>query len=116
MTAVKDSIFYCVFFQGFPDFKKVKHRHIYGIDLSILDGNRKNQINCVPAMPDGNGNYQKEFRLFGTGMGINKNPSRYLERDRETQKSLPAVREWEFKAFPLINLQEREFPLMPAFN
>ena len=67
-------------------------------------------------MHDWNGNYQKEFRLFGTGMGINKNPSRYLGWDRETQKSLPAVREWKFKAFPLVNLQEREFPLMPVLN
>ena len=74
----------------------------------------KNQINCVPAMRDGNGNYQKTFPIFRMGTGITKKLSRYLGRERETQKSLPAVQEREFKAFPLGNIRDRKFPLMPT--
>ena len=75
--------------------------------------NRKNQINCVPAIRDGNGNYLKACPLFGTGTGTTKKLSRYLRWERETQKSFPALRERESKAFPWGNIQEREFPLMP---
>ena len=53
------------------------------------------------------------FPLFGTGRGISKNLSHYLEQERETQKSVPAVWELKFKAFLLGNIREREFPLMP---
>ena len=65
-------------------------------------------------MRDGNKNYQKAFLLFGTGTGITKKLSRYLGRERENQKSCSAVQEWEFNAFPLGNIREREFPLMPG--
>ena len=71
-----------------------------GFSSPFCDGNGKNQKNFVLAMRDGNRNYQKAFPLFGTGTG---NP-----------KNFPAVREREFKAFPLGNIREREFPLMPA--
>ena len=77
-----------------------------GLNSSFWDGNRKNQINCVPAMRDGNGNNQKVFPLFGTGTGITKKLSRYFGRERETPKSLPAVWELEFKSFPLGNIQD----------
>ena len=63
-------------------------------------------------MQDGNENYQKGFPLSGMGTEITKKPSHYLGRERETQKSLPAVWEREFMAFPLGNIWEREFPLM----
>ena len=66
------------------------------------DGNRKNQINCVPAIRDRNKNFQKAFPLFVTGTG---NP-----------KTLHAFREREFKTFPLGNIRVREFPLMPAIS
>ena len=64
-------------------------------------------------MREGNGKYQKAFTQFGTD-GITKKLSRYSGRERETQKSLPAILEREFKAFPLGNIREREFPLMPV--
>ena len=67
-------------------------------------------------MRDGNRNYQKASPLFGKKMGITKKLLRYSGRERETQKSLPAFRESEFKAFPLGNIQEREFPLIPALT
>ena len=67
-------------------------------------------------MQDGNGNYQKAFPLFGMGTGITKKLSHYLGRERETPKSLPAVLEREFKAFPLGNIREQEFPLMPGHH
>ena len=85
-----------------------------GLTSSFWDGLRENPNKCVPAIWDGNGNYQKAFPLFGTGTGITNKLSRYSGRERETQKNLPAVREREFKAFPLGNIREREFPLMPA--
>ena len=67
------------------------------------------------------------FPLFGTGMGITKKLSRYSGREWELpksfpaiwdgngnpQKKIPAVWEREFKAFPLENIREREFLLMP---
>ena len=59
----------------------------------------------VPGMRDGNGNYQKAFPLYGMGTEIAKKLSRYLRRESETQKSLPAVWEQEIKAFPLGNIQ-----------
>ena len=65
-------------------------------------------------MRDGIGNYQKAFPLFGTETGIIKMLSRYSGWEWETKTILPAVREQEFKAFPLGNLREREFPLMPV--
>ena len=48
------------------------------------------------------------------GTGVTKKLSGYSGRERETQKSLPAVRERELKAFHLGNIREQEFPLMPA--
>ena len=36
---------------------------------SFWDGYGNNQINCVPAIWDGNRNYQKAFLLFGTWTG-----------------------------------------------
>ena len=85
-----------------------------GLTSPFRDGNGKKQIDCVPAIWDGNGNYQKAFPLFGKGTGITKKLSRYLGQERETQKSLPAVWEREFKAFSLGDILEQEFPLMPA--
>ena len=70
--------------------------------------------NCVPDMPDGNENYQEAFPLFGKGTGFTKKLSHYSGREQETQKSLPAVQDREFKAFLLGNIREREFPLMPV--
>ena len=69
------------------------------------------------------------FPLFGLRTGITKKKiSRYSGRERELPKSFPAIRdrngkpkktlpavwEWEFEAFMLGNIREREFPLMPA--
>ena len=71
-----------------------------GLTSSLRVGKGKNQINCVPAIRDGNGNYQKSIPLFGTGTG--------------NLKKIPAVWQREFKAFPLGNIREREFPLMPG--
>ena len=39
-----------------------------------------------------------------------------LDWNKKPKKSLPVVQESEFKAFPLGNIQEREFPLMPALT
>ena len=85
-----------------------------GLTSPFQDGNRKkpNKLcsrytgwerelpKSFPVIRDGKGNYQKAFPLLGTGTG---NP-----------KSLPAVRERELKAFPLGNIREREFSLMPG--
>ena len=38
--------------------------------------------------------------------------SRYLGLEQETQHSFPSVWEQEFKAFPLGNMPEREFPVI----
>ena len=67
---------------------------------SRYSGREEELPKSFPAIRDWNGNYQKYLPLFGTGTG---NP-----------KTLPAVWEREFKAFPLGNIREREFPLMPG--
>ena len=63
-------------------------------------GRERELPKSFPAIWDGNGNYQKL--------------SRYLGRERETKKSFLAVWEREFKGFPLGNIREREFLLMPG--
>ena len=69
--------------------------------LHYQNGNmKKKTMNGVPAIGAGNGKYKKSFPPFGTGIG---NP-----------KWFPAVWEREFKAYPLGNTREREFPLMPV--
>ena len=56
---------------------------LLGLTYPFWDRSGKKQINCVPAIWDGNGNYQKAFPLFGTGTGITKKLSRYSGRERE---------------------------------
>ena len=63
----------------------------------------------------GNGNYQKVFPLFGKGTAITKKLSRSSVQEQQTPKSLMALWEWEFKTFPLGNIQEHEFLLMPEY-
>ena len=58
---------------------------LMGLTCQFRDGNGKKQINCVPAIWDGNGNYQKAFPIFGKGTGITKKLSCYFGRERETQ-------------------------------
>ena len=50
--------------------------------FAFLDGNRKNQINCVPATWHRNGKNQKYFLLFGTGTEITRKLSCYSGRER----------------------------------
>ena len=52
-----------------------------GLTSPFWDGNGKKTNKCVPAIWDGNGNYQKSFLRFGWGTGITKNLSRYLGRE-----------------------------------
>ena len=87
-----------------------------GLTSPFRDRNAKNQTNCVPAIWDGNGKYQKAFPLFGTGTGITKKLSCSSGRELDTQITLPAVGERALKAFPLGNIQEWEFPLMPVLT
>ena len=42
-------------------------------------GREREYLKSLPAIRDGNGNYQKGFPLFGTGTGNPKNSSRCLE-------------------------------------
>ena len=69
------------------------------------------------------------FPLFGTGTGITKKLSSNLGREQEFtkkfpaiqdrnkkyQKIFPAVQEHKLKGFPLENIWEQGFPLMPHF-
>ena len=84
-----------------------------GLTPPFWDGNRKKQINCVPAMREGNGNTKKLSRYSGREQILLKSfPA--IQDGNGNPKSLPAVLEREFKAFLLGNIREREFPLMPA--
>ena len=96
------------------NFEKVKQHYVNGIDLFILGQKQKEEkktINGVTSMQDGQGNYRKALLLLELGTGIIKKLSRHSGQERETQKSLPAVWEQEFRAFPLENILEQELPL-----
>ena len=59
-----------------------------GLTSPFWNGNRKKRKkNCIPAIWDGNRNYQKAFPLFGTGTRITKKLSHYLGREQESQKN-----------------------------